>query len=349
MKQKILLSLLIMLCSVTAWSGEETIIQGRNGNKLYYEIDTKETYGTMNRILFSFEITNEEEKRCELSEAYIDIGWLDGNNVEIPSVIEGFKVTSISSDAFKDYKGWYSIQNPPFTLIPPLCLEEIKSEAFKDVAFLKDIILPSTLVSIGNNAFSNTGLSSVDVPSSVKTIGYGAFANCLQLTHAEIHGSVEAISAFSGCIMLESVVLPNTIKSIGGFEGCDNLESIILPNSLETIYDGTFANSGIKNIQIPDGVSKIGERAFSCCFRLETVELPNGLNVISQQCFEGCSKLKSINIPNSVVTIYGGAFMDCRSLTEIKLSESLVAMNDAFDMCSSLKTIYIPASVKYGL
>ena len=171
MKQKILLSLLIMLCSATAWSGEETIIQGRNGNRLYYEIYTKETYGTMNLIFFSFEITNEEEKRCELSEAYIDVGWLDGNNVEIPSVIEGFKVTSISSDAFKDYKGWYSTQIPPFTLTLPICLEEIKSEAFKDVAFLRDIILPSTLVSIGNSAFVGCAkLSSMVLPSQLKIL-----------------------------------------------------------------------------------------------------------------------------------------------------------------------------------
>ena len=101
----------------------------------------------------------------------------------------------------------------------------------------------------------------------------------------------------------------------------------------------------IKKIVIEDGVTHIGEYAFSGCKNLTYVTIPNSVTTM-EGAFTNCTALTSITIPNSVENI-DGAFSKCTQLTTITLPNSITSIGDhTFFGCSSLKSITIPESVK---
>ena len=110
-----------------------------------------------------------------------------------------------------------------------------------------------TVTSIGNSAFANRYITSVDIPDSVTSIGYGAFSECISLT---------------------SVTIPDSVTSIGdfAFTHCAGLTSVTIPGSVTSIGDYAFSEcSGLTSVDIPDGVTSIGDRAFGNCTELTSV------------------------------------------------------------------------------
>jgi cell surface protein len=105
-------------------------------------------------------------------------------------------------------------------------------------------------------------------------------------------------------------------------------------------------NSNIKQVIIGDGVTTIGEEAFSFCYSLESITIPNSVTTIGESAFKACSSLTLITIPNSVTTIGGRAFDSCRSLTSITIPKNVTTIGiHAFYDCRSLTSITIPNSV----
>lgn len=107
-----------------------------------------------------------------------------------------------------------------------------------------------------------------------------------------------------------------------------------------------FENNEIKNINITDGITNVGDYAFAFCQNLENVFLPNSLKSIGKYAFGKCSKLESLHIPDNVNIIKEGAFNSCKSLSSIEIPKSVnsIEMN-AFFSCTDLDIIYVPNSV----
>lgn len=78
-------------------------------------------------------------------------------------------------------------------------------------------------------------------------------------------------------------------------------ETIKLPQGVKVIEDGSMAGSGIKSIEIPEGVTSIGAYAFYACPNLETVYLPSTLESIGRNAFSNCPKLEYINLGETAV------------------------------------------------
>ena len=120
-----------------------------------------------------------------------------------------------------------------------------------------------------------------------------------------------------------------------------------IPNSVTAIGDRAFEwCSSLTSIVIPDSVTAIGKGAFHGCCSLTSIVIPGNVTAIGDYAFDGCSNLTSIVIPNSVTAIGDYAFYDCSSLTSIVIPDSVTAIGDrAFYGCSSLTSVTIPESV----
>lgn len=192
-----------------------------------------------------------------------------------------------------------------------------------------DLVIPSSVTSIGRNFEGWNSLKSVVIPNNVKSIGE---------------------SAFDCCTSLSTVTMTNSVTTIGdyAFRACSSLSSINISNSIKSIGLATFRNcTSLPSIEIPSGVTSIGKYAFADCNSLISVSFPNTITQIDNNAFEGCSSLLNVSIPNGVTEIAASTFEKCTSLTSVTLPNSLTSLgSSAFKECSSLTSIVIPDNVK---
>ena len=125
---------------------------------------------------------------------------------------------------------------------------------------------------IANHAFSWCfySLKSIIIPDSVTSIGDGAFSECHSLKSINIPDSVTRIgySAFKSCGGLTSISIPPSVTTIedGTFLGCHSFRNINIPDTVTSIEDYAFSEcNSLKNINIPNGVTWIGDSAFTLC------------------------------------------------------------------------------------
>ncbi len=327
-------------------------------------------------------------------------------SVVVPEMYNGYDVSQIDKDVFSDCSNLKSIRIPStVTSIEDRALEncmELESIAipFAEIKNLFWGSLPSSLksveivdgaTSIANNAFYNCGnLTDIIISSSIKSIGEYAFWNCSNLQSVVFaeNSRLDTIDsmAFNCCGGLTSIEIPSSVKSIGelAFYKCSSLQSVVFAENsqLATIGKRAFNScSNLTNIEIPSSVTTIGEDAFSCS-GLDSITVAEGNSVyhsngnclietatkkllvgcknsviptdgsvvsIGPKAFLDCSSLKSISIPSSVTSIGERAFLDCSSLQSVVFANNsrLATINEwAFYGCSSLTSIEIPSDVK---
>ena len=98
-------------------------------------------------------------------------------------------------------------------------------------------------------------------------------------------------------------------------------------------------------MNIPEGVTSIGEEAFKGCSSLTSVNIPEGVTSIGELAFYNCRSLTSVNIPKGVTSIGFRAFLSCSSLTSVNIPEGVTSISgEAFSGCA-ISNIRIPNSV----
>ncbi len=103
----------------------------------------------------------------------------------------------------------------------------------------------------------------------------------------------------------------------------------------------------INTISIAEGITSIGNYAFSGCNKVTNVTLPNSVKDIGEYAFSGCTKLEKVNIPSGVTSIEKYTFNYCVALSAPVLPETVTSIGEyAFSGCSAMTTINLPAAVK---
>ena len=234
-------------------------------------------------------------------------------------------VICLNGNPFVNWDGKLECLSPNFIYEDDVLFNKNKSKIISfRIQNIKSYIIPDSVTSIGNGAFSGcSSLSSIVIPDSVTSIGEWAFSDCSSLFNIVIPKSVTSIGdcAFIGCSSLSSIVIPNSVTSIGdsAFLGCSSLSNIVIPNSVTSIGDWAYGGcSSLSSIVIPESVTSIGDRAFSDCISLSKIVIPSSVTSIGNSAFSGCRSLSNIVIPNSVTSIGSEAFAGCNFANNFK-------------------------------
>ncbi|MBS7304785.1 MAG: leucine-rich repeat domain-containing protein [Eubacteriales bacterium] len=189
-------------------------------------------------------------------------------------------------------------------------LESIGDYAFYKNGILEAMDLPTTVKTIGANAFSYClSLKSLTLPSALKSIGNNAFLNCVSIESITLSEGIVTISSnmFYGWNALKSVVIPSSVTSIGvsAFEDCTSLASVTFASGsqLNSIGDYAFKNTALTTFAFPevvDGESNVvyitlGQRLFDGCTTLKSVHLSKSVSSIDN-VFVGCSAIGTITV-----------------------------------------------------
>ena len=113
--------------------------------------------------------------------------------------------------------------------------------------------------------------------------------------------------------------------------------------------DGLRLLEGNKNLTVytvREGTRIICDKAFYYCTSLKTLNLPAGLTTIGNYAFWSCTSLETLNLPDGLTSIGDAAFWLCTSLETLNLPDGLTSIGDsAFSWCRSLKTLNLPAGL----
>lgn len=264
-------------------------------------------------------------------------------------------------------------------------VKEIAEHAFRD-ARVRSVTIPKSIVKIGNAAFgSSLGYLYIDdlaaycqiemvnwvpthyahsvyyngklltelvIPDGVEHIGNGIFNSYSKLTKVVISASVKSIgaSAFSKCENLNEVTFAAGSKleiiNKSSFYQCKALTNINLPQTVTEIGERAFTASGFITFVFPESVTKVGNAVLEACDSLTAVKLPSDLTEIPESMFYSCTSLAEIEIPNSVTNIGNMAFAYCTSLKSVVIPQSVQGnLINTFYRCTALESAVIAGKV----
>lgn len=225
-------------------------------------------------------------------------------------------------------------------ILIPGSVKEIEEEAFRMCGGLECVTLSEGLERIGNGIFLECSkLKNILIPASVTEIGPSIFSGCDSLSEIQVDPANPNYESYDG--ILYNAGRTESISCPGGKTG-----EVNIPEGVQKIGDGTFWDCpNLESVSIPKGVTYIGEQAF-CGSGLKSVIIPDGTIYLGGSAFSGCNNLKSITIPGSVESIGWYTISHCTALEEVVIGHGVKKIDGhALEGCSTLKELSIPGSV----
>ena len=246
-------------------------------------------------------------------------------------------------------------------------VEHIPAYLCIDMSNLREITIPNSVTSIGDNAFYGCKALSQIIWNAVNlpdfTRDNRPFADC-PVTDFTFGEQVEHIPAYLcyGMDQLTQAIIPENVKSIGSsvFAGCTMLSHVTLGNNVTSIGDRAFSNcEELRQITMPNSLTNIGNEAFASCTNLLEAIIPASVTNIGDKAFSNCVALTAINVDNNNIAYCSenGVLFDFNKTTLIQFpinkDETIYSIPNnvkniesmAFAGCFKLSQITIPNSV----
>lgn len=215
-----------------------------------------------------------------------------------------------------------------------------------EMSNLSSLDIPSTVESIGRDAFKGVDMRKFTHADGVIYIGsvlYGYNGKMPLNTHIIIKDGTKTISpnAFADYEGLSAITIPSSVTHIGNwaFNNCSSYRKTYYLGDIEGWCKIRMASSAIgsefylnnkivRKLIIPNSVDSIYDNTFSGCSSIYSVEIPNSVRHIGESAFSGCSSLDSLTIPNSVTSIGNEAFAGCSMLQYVSLPNSITNISE---------------------
>ncbi len=278
-------------------------------------------------------------------------------------------LTVQGSGAMSDFSSgsnvpWFKVRAEITEVRLPEGLTGIGSFAFYGCAMTQAAV-PASVTRLGNSAFSScASLARIAIPASLTEIGNGSFGGCSALTDVDYGGSMAqwagisignsnaplAESAVKHCsdgdlkrsgscgetltwayddagtlIVLGSGAMSDFLnkQAVPWYKFVAEITEVRLPEGLTGIGDYAFSGCAAEEIAVPASVTRLGSHAFSSCTALKRISGLASITEIGSNAFTSCASLERIAIPLSVTEIGENAFYDCAALTDVDYGGSM--------------------------
>jgi len=227
---------------------------------------------------------------------------------------------------------------------------EKQTKFSEDVSTVPNIIIPSSMKKIEDEAFARSRIGSVTFSSGVKTIGEGAFMGN-QFKSVVFPEGVSEIgkNAFEENF-IESVTFPDSLTKIGeGAFTSGKLKSITLPPNLKTLGNNAFFNNKLTEITIPSSVKKIGNEAFAKN-ELTCINIMEGVETIGKKAFSQnkFNKVEDIRLPSTITVIDEEAFTSNNISGDLIIPESVTKIGGSAFYSNKLTGVMIRGKTDIG-
>lgn len=126
------------------------------------------------------------------------------------------------------------------------------------------------------------------------------------------------------------------------------VETLILPADVKTIGEGAFAGAAVRRMEIPEGVTAIGDYAFFGCADLESVSLPSTVKSIGKNAFGDCRSLRSIDLSKTGITeVPERAFAGSLELEELTLPAGVEKVGREAFAFTAIKSLNLQGVTEY--
>ena len=235
----------------------------------------------------------------------------------VPLSLTNIKVFDTMRIPYGAFSYMSKLQNVSFDGV-----SEIEERAFEYATGISTFDLPDTLKSIGTNAFAHTSIKEIVIPACVQNIGEGVFAGCKALTKVKI--------PFVG----QSAEATGYSAVLGWLFGQNRYDGMVATTQGSWT---SYISAVLKTVEITNA-STVPEYAFANIKTLKSVTLANTVTTIKDNAFRGCTGLTNIDL-HLISTIGGSAFYECSGLTSVNLESATSIGSNAFFKAYSLESV----------
>ena len=276
----------------------------------------------------------------------------DSEYVEIPSMVNGYKVDSIGN-IFRDN---YKLKG----VIIPDTVDYVSRGIFSGCVSLTDVDLGKGITKISSGMFYNCkSLESLTIPEQIEEFEYipyidgdyyrRPFDGCTSLKKLYLKAKDISSISYLNLPSLTNIVIASTVDSLpnDAFSGYNYIENVTFENGLLVLPNECFKNcTGLKSITLPDSMMSVGKSAFENCYNIKSVTFSENLNTIADSAFKGCSSIENLSFNKNLREIGNNAFEECSSVKNVTFNDSLNTIGEsAFANCSSVEKVDLPESV----